>query len=166
MQALRFQSQSPKKIDRQIAGLLDYLNVDPAQAARLKLSMPANFAPEPDNCHLNVWCQLKHAGGEPQHGWVLAQDKSKSFAEAIFHTVWRSPDRLLVDITPRKDFEKRLLFVPDNDRRIVLTEHAGQPAIHTFDNVRVLGTSLMTPLTPITVVMQDGFAQRHSLWPW
>lgn len=89
-----------------------------------------------------------------------------SFAEAIFHTVWKAPDGRLVDVTPRMDLEKRLLFVPDRDRSIVLTEHEGRPAIHTFDNVRVLGNVLMTPLTEITVVMESDFTQRHGLWPW
>jgi hypothetical protein len=132
----------------------------------LKFSKPIAFAPEPNNCHRNVWCQIRHAGGGARHGWVLAQDKAQSFAEAIFHTVWQSPDGRLVDITPRKDLEKRLPFAPDDTRQIVLAEHEGKPAIHTFDNVRMFQDRSVTPLKKITAVMLDGFAQRHGLWPW
>lgn len=166
MHALQFRPQSPKKIDRTLTALIAYLGLSPENAVHLKYSRPLGFEPEQEYCHFNVWCQLRLEGGEAQPGWVLAQDKQKSFTEAIFHAVWRHPDGHLVDVTPRKDHEKRLLFVPDNTRSIVLTSHDGRPAIHTFDNVRVLGNSLMTPLTEITIVMEGDFPQRQGLWPW
>jgi hypothetical protein len=162
----QFHSVSPKKIDRNVAALLDYLGLDQHRAVHLKFSKITQFVSEPDNCHLNVWRHIKAAGGAPQHGWVVAQDKTKSFVEGIFHTVWKAPDGRLMDVTPRKDLEKRLLFVPDFERRIVLTQYDSQPALHTFDNVRMLQDALWTPLTEITTVMQDGFAQRSGLWPW
>lgn len=163
---MQFRPESPKKIDRTLEGLIAYLGLDKSAAVHLKYTRPTAFQPEHDYCHFNVWLQCRYAGGQPQAGWVLAQDKQKSFAEAIFHTNWRSPEGQLVDVTPRKDQEKRLLFVPDLARSIVLTSHEGKPAIHTFDNVRVLGNSLMTPLTEITVAMEGDFPARHGLWPW
>lgn len=166
MHALQFKPQSPKKFDKTLEALASYLSLKSAEAVHLKFSRPSTFSPEPEYCHFNVWCQIRIEGGEPQPGWVFAQDKYKGFAEAIFHTVWRTPDGRLIDVTPRKDLEKRLLFVPDAQRAIVLTSHDGRPAIHTFDNVRLLGTSLMTPLTEITVVMEGDFPQRQGLWPW
>ncbi len=153
----KFNPQSPKKIDKTLQALIEYLGVEAKNAIHLKYFRPEGFEPEYDYCHFNVWCQLRRLGGEPQPGWVLAQDKQKSFAEAIFHAVWRNPDGRLLDVTPRRDNEKRLLFVPDNARSIVLTSYEGMPAIHTYDNVRILGNSLMTPLTEITVVMQATF---------
>lgn len=144
--ALQFNPQSPKKIDRALLSLIGYLGLNPDEAVHLKCSRPEGFEPEHDYCHFNVWCQMRREGGEAQLGWVLVQDKRKSFAEAIFHAVWRHPDGRLLDVTPRRDNEKRLLFIPDYLRSIVLTSHEGRPAIHTFDNVRVLGNSLMTPL--------------------
>lgn len=166
MQPLRFRPQSPKKIDKTVGSIIEYLQLDASEAVHLKFTKPTAFEPEPEFCHFNVWLQAKSAGGRPQPGWVLAQDKQKSFAEAIFHSVWLTPDSKLIDVTPRKDQEKRLLFVPDLKRSITLTSHEGQPAIHTFDNVRVLRGSLMTPLTEVTIVMQSDFPRRHGLWPW
>ena len=166
MHALQFNPQSPKKFNKALLALVEYLGLEAKSAVHLKYTRPTGFEPEHDYCHFNVWCQLRHAGGEPQQGWVLAQDKQKSFAEAIFHAVWKHPDGRLLDMTPRKDNEKRLLFVPDSVRSIALASHEGSPAIHTYDNVRMLGNSFMTPLTEITVVMQGDFPQRQGLWPW
>ncbi|MCU0756545.1 MAG: hypothetical protein MUE46_15725 [Xanthomonadales bacterium] len=163
---LEFKPQSPKRIDAQAAALLAYLGLDASDARHLKFTRPDGFDPEPKNCHLNVWCQLKRGGGSPLHGWVIAQDKAKLFAEAIFHTVWQTPEGRVSDITPREDFEKRLLFVPDRNRTITLSQHEGRPAIITFDNVRMLGSRLITPLTRTKIAMQDGFAERYGLWPW
>lgn len=166
LNTLPLKPQSPRKVDAHLGCLLEYLGLAKESVVLLKYCRPLSFVPETENCHLNVWCQAREHGGQPQHGWVLAQDKSKMFSEAIFHTVWRSPDGKLVDVTPRVDSEKRLLFVPDLHRAIELSSYEGLPAINTFDNVRVLGDHFLTPLTEIKVVMQSDFAQRQGLWPW
>ncbi len=166
MHVTQLRLQSPKKIDRTIHGLVDYLGLNVSEAVHLKFSRPTAFVPEPDFCHFNVWLQTRHAGGKPQSGWILAQDKLQAFAEAIFHTVWRSPDGKLLDVTPRTDQEKRVLFVPDPTRSITLATHKGRPAIHTFDNVRVRGNLITTQLTKITIVIEGDFLQRQGLWPW
>lgn len=158
--------QSPKKIDRTIHCLVNYLALNVNDAVHLKFTRPTAFVPESEFCHFNAWLQTRHAGGKPQSGWILTQDKLQAFAEAIFHTVWKSPDGRLLDVTPRTDLEKRILFVPDPTRSITLTSYEGHPAIHTFDNVRVQGNFLMTPLTEITIVIGGDFPQRQGLWPW
>lgn len=163
---LKLSPKSPKKIDSTITALVQYLGLEEDKALRLKFTRPSAFVPEPDYCHFNVWLQIRSAGGAAQPGWILAQDKQNSFAEAIFHAVWRNQTGSLVDVTPRRDMEKRVVFVPDHGRSIVLTSHENRPAIHTFDNVRILNGSLMTPLTEITVVMEGDFPVRQGLWPW
>lgn len=166
MQHLRFQSKSPNKVDKQLEQIIDYLQLNKADAVQLKYSKPVNFVPEPDYCHFNVWCQIRSTGGKAQPGWVLAQDKHKGFSEAFFHSVWKSPDGQLLDVTPRKDLEKRLLFVKDTSRSITLTSDQGRPAIHTFDNIRLLNNRLISELREITIIMEGDFPIRHGLWPW
>lgn len=166
MPSRHFGSQSPKRINVALLGLIKYLGLDWSNAVPLKFTRPTAFEPEPDFCHFNVWLQIRHTGGEPQSGWILVQDNQTSFSEAIFHSVWRAPDGRLVDVTPRRDLEKRILFIPDHTRSIVLVSYKGLPAIHTFDNVRYIGSSLMTPLTRITVVISGDFIHRQGLWPW
>lgn len=166
MSAIQFRPQSPKKIDRTIRGLVDYLGLNVSEAFHLKFTRPTAFVPESGYCHFNVWLQTRHAGGEPQPGWILVQDKQQSFTEAIFHTVWRTPDGKLLDVTPRADLEKRILFQPDPKRSIILTSYKGGPAIHTFDNIKILGNALIAPLTEITIAIEGDFLQRQGLWPW
>jgi hypothetical protein len=166
MQHLRFSPKSPSKIDKQLERIIEYLQLNKDDAVQLKYSKPQTFVPEPDYCHFNVWCQIRSAGGTAQPGWVLAQDKQKSFAEAFFHSVWVTPDGKFFDVTPRKDLEKRLLFVKDAGRSIVLSSDQGRPAINTFDNVRLLGERIVSELREITIVMEGDFPVRHGLWPW
>lgn len=63
-------------------------------------------------------------------------------------------------------FKRDLPFASDPRQTIVLTSYDGNPGIHTFDNVRILGSDLIAPLTKITVVMEDDFPQRQGLWLW
>lgn len=162
----QYNPMSPKKIDVPLRGLINYLGLDSTLATHLKYHQPNGFEPEIANCHLNVLCQIKKAGGRAQHGWVLSQDKPKSFSVAIFHTVWRTPDDQFVDVTPRTDKEKRLLFVPDSHRTITLTRYEDRPAIDTFNNVCVVGSTIISPLTEITIELSGSFAQDQGLWPW
>ncbi len=41
----------------------------------------------------------------------------------------------------------------------------GRPAIHTYDNVKVLERQVINPLKRITVVSQDGFAEAQAYGP-
>jgi hypothetical protein len=157
---------SPRKVDAHLRALLHHLGLQDSAPVLLKYTRPTSFVPEQANCHLNTWCQLRAHGGDAVHGWVLAQDKAQMFSEAIFHTVWRSAEGKLVDVTPRPDAEKRVMFVPDPSRAIVLTDDEGRPAIDTYNNVRLSGANLVTPVQPIRVVMQSSFAERQGLWPW
>jgi hypothetical protein len=157
---------SPKKIDAQLRIIIEHLGLDERLATHLKYARPTSFEPEVNNCHFNAWCQWKEMGGEIQHGWIFGQDKAVAFAEAIFHTVWKSPEGRLIDITPRSDNEKRVLFIPDGMRCIELSGHQGMPAINTYDNVRLFGSNIVTPLERIKVVMQSDFVHRHKIYPW
>lgn len=75
---------------------------------------PEGFA-EYGYCHLNVREKVARDGGSCSAGWLiwLASDV---FIEAEFHSVWRSPGGELIDVTPKPDGERRVLFVPDAGR--------------------------------------------------
>jgi hypothetical protein len=49
-----------------------------------------------------------------QHGWTVWY-KQDYLIEGEFHAVWRSPEGVLSDITPKPDGERRILFVPDGE---------------------------------------------------
>jgi hypothetical protein len=162
----RLRPESPSRVNTRVLPLIEYLGLDSESTVSLPLTRPRGFTPEVQNCHLNVWVASRAEGGAPQHGWILAQDVRHNFAEAIFHTVWRRSTGALVDVTPRLDNEKRVLFIPDPDRAIELSQFNGTPAINTFDNVRFKDRLLVSPLRRIQVVMTSQFALQHRLWPW
>ena len=85
----------------------------------------------PDCCFENVPAVVKRRGGSVQAGWKM-REESALFVQGDFHAVWRRPDGTLVDVTPRKDLLREILFLPDSrmdgkgadvePRRMVLQE--------------------------------------------
>lgn len=70
----------------------------------------------PGACHLNVAHRVKHHGGQRVFGWMIWT--GPMFTEGEFHSVWRSPSGDLVDVTPRRDGEEFVLFVPDPKTKV------------------------------------------------
>jgi len=54
-------------------------------------------------------------GGEQKFGWSIWH-WPKVFIEAEFHCIWKRPDGLLIDITPKLLPFDRILFLPDPKR--------------------------------------------------
>lgn len=66
----------------------------------------------PDWCHVSAKHKAMTEGGRRVHGWALW-----AFGNVIVgdhHSVWQAPDGRLVDVTPPKYGEKRVLFVRDD----------------------------------------------------
>lgn len=66
-------------------------------------------------CHRNVANHVRAEGGEPVFGWIIWQ--STIFLHAEFHCNWRNQLGEVIDITPKSDGEKAILFLPDPTRR-------------------------------------------------
>lgn len=156
----------PDRVDEQLRLVLACLGLDENSIESIGYTAPVTFLPEVNCCHLNVGLQMKDCGGSAQLGWILAQDPAVPFAEATLHTVWMSPDRVLVDVTPREDGAELVWFIPDPVRTIQFTESRGLPAIRAYNNVRVLHQHVLSKPEPILLVLYDDFAQRHGLFPW
>lgn len=129
---------SPKKVDGRIEKLLKGLGLDASTAQWLKQRNEIRFTPDSNNCHINSLVKRKLDGGQLVSGWIIAQDKIQDFVEAVFYSVWQGEDGKLVDVTPRPNQEKRLLFVPDPKRVLGLANHEGRPACVSFENVKML----------------------------
>ena len=63
------------------------------------------------HCHPNVERHARQKGGTQVFGWTIWQ--SQILFDAEFHCNWMSADGDLIDITPKADKEKRILFLPD-----------------------------------------------------
>ncbi|WP_345193681.1 SEC-C metal-binding domain-containing protein [Kistimonas scapharcae] len=67
----------------------------------------------PLECFPNVDLKIKKDGGTKVYGWQIWIWEDV-FVEAEFHSVWKSDDGTLKDITPKTDSTKRILFLPDS----------------------------------------------------
>ena len=154
---------SPKKINTTNSPIVFFLGLTPSQAILLKYRKPSSFTPEPDNCHINVWVQCDKHGGKPQQGWIIGQDLQNDFLEARFHSVWLSPSGKLIDLTPRSDKEKRIMFLPDPEREIMLSKHDNMPAVISYDTVKVVRGQIQTGLKQIKIVPQSDMIYKYGL---
>jgi hypothetical protein len=68
-----------------------------------------------DSCFFNLPEKVAADGGSVQHGWTI-WERPGLLIEGEFHAVWVSPEGEFVDITPKRDGEKEILFLPDNER--------------------------------------------------
>lgn len=64
-------------------------------------------------CYFSVINKIHREGGRIQFGWMIWYEEGH-FIEGEFHAVWLDPDGKLIDITPKVDGEKRILFCPDD----------------------------------------------------
>ena len=62
-------------------------------------------------CTASVRGHIKKHGGEMVLGWIIWVGPLLVEGEA--HAVWRSPTGELIDITPKPDGEKEIVFCPD-----------------------------------------------------
>jgi hypothetical protein len=164
IESMKFNSISPKKVSQAVKSIAQQLGINEDDARLLKFQRPNEFNPELNNCFFNVWVKMKFSGGGKQYGWLIAQDSRNEFIEAQFHAVWIDQNGGLVDVTPRPDTEKRVMFIPDHVRNIQLSDSNGQPAILSYDNFRILRDQTLAELERIKVVMQDtSFIKEHGL---
>ena len=84
-------------------GAAQYVDVKPARKAKV------------NDCFLNAQAFEKEKGGSVRYGWNVMEWPGV-LLEAEFHAVWRSPSGELLDVTPRRDAERRILFLPDDAR--------------------------------------------------
>jgi hypothetical protein len=80
-----------------------------------------------NECFANCKRKVSRQGGAMQCGWIFAGHSEYDYVVASAHAVWRSPEGVLIDITPRLPFdnlpktvvlplrgtEGHLLFLPD-----------------------------------------------------
>jgi hypothetical protein len=66
-----------------------------------------------DDCYPNVSDKVDTEGGSSVFGWAI-YEWPRIWHEFQFHAVWRDPNGILRDVTPRADREKVVLFLPSD----------------------------------------------------
>ena len=103
-----FEEKMPNQVTEEVGQFCE--EVAPGQKP-IYVPVQPTVEAELDQCHLNVEEHVKSNGGTPVYGWIVWQ--SPALLHALFHCNWLSPDGELVDITPKADGERKVLFLPD-----------------------------------------------------
>jgi hypothetical protein len=124
--------------------------------------------------------KLERDGGNIQHGWCI-WELPGVFIEAEFHAIWISPTQQLLDVTPKKDGEKEILFFADpiatfeeatfNRRDNVRLPILDHPSVHDYikcceDHIafRVKHTSPKNPqLFIVKAVEESEYIRRRAV---
>lgn len=99
---------SPKEIDSDVKKLISI--VCPGSKPIYLKVQPENYS-EINECFPAVQEKIRRDGGFWVLGWQIW--KSEVLIEAEFHAVWKSPDGVLIDITPKQLPISDILFLPD-----------------------------------------------------
>lgn len=104
---------TPTSIDERVRALCSKLvpNRDP-----IYVPVQPEHDAEIEDCFVNVARKVDREGGTILHGWQI-WDWVGVLIEAEFHAIWVSPSGENVDLTPKKDEEQRILFLPDPAKR-------------------------------------------------
>lgn len=123
---------TPNKLSTQIKKFLRkaHLTEKPIFLAYRELDSRYMTAYCLDNCRHAMRMNL----GEVAYGWMIWECKKLLFIEAEFHSVLKVNGKFR-DITPRKDGEERILFVPDPTRTPKLLKNQWM----TFSNIQSQG---------------------------
>lgn len=71
-----------------------------------------------NECYGNVEDYVKKNGGKIEYGWIIWEIPN-TYIEAEFHAVWVNNKGEYIDITPKEDGEKRILFLKDSGRKFI-----------------------------------------------
>jgi hypothetical protein len=107
-----YTTTTPARIDASVRRLIQF--VAPGARARYLEVRPESGATV-NGCFSNVRAKRARDGGRMLCGWQL-WEWPRVLVEAEFHAVWLSPHGEMVEITPKPNGERSVLFVPDERR--------------------------------------------------
>ncbi|CDH03899.1 hypothetical protein [Xenorhabdus bovienii] len=109
----RINPKTPKKINGSVRFLVRSLGLKTTPIYFSLTQIPNTRA---GYCFNNCEDYIKENGGDAIYGWMIWEDRKKGFIEAEFHVVIKKENQYL-DITPRYNYEDKILFVEDNTRK-------------------------------------------------
>jgi hypothetical protein len=133
---------------------MDDLGLDADTVKMLKLRKQTKFDAIEQYCNINCIRKKQLDGGSIQYGWVIWQDRMAGLTEAEFHTVWVDDNGEYHDITPRKDNEKRIMFVPDKTRVLIVHKDSIGVNVNSFTNHKMLNGVIVERTTNRKVYLE------------
>lgn len=94
---------------------------------RIACGVPTLLPCEPDyqgrfwSCHTNVSERVAHQAGKQVYGYYFIRQFFQY--QAVFHSVWETPDGNWIDITPFPDLRNQNLFAALEDQELERYHH-------------------------------------------
>lgn len=104
-------TSTPRRTTQAILALCDEINPG---AKPFEVPVRPADQSEKDECFHNVRQIVEKEGGTLLYGWAI-WEWPKVLVEAEHHAVWEK-DGVFIDVTPKLNKEKRILFLPDPQR--------------------------------------------------
>ena len=117
---------TPEKITGQVTSFCERIL---RGAKPVHVPVRSRFASQPNECFYNVRDAVDSEGGNAVYGWTIWIWPGV-LIEAEHHAVWEQANGALIDVTPKDDGEKRVLFLRD-DRNLFDFEK-----VRRRDNIR------------------------------
>ena len=136
---------TPSRVTSSIRRFLTTLNVSAAPSLLPFTHVSADC--KPGYCLNNCEAESQRSGDPIVFGWVIWEIRTNAFLEAEFHAVINRRGELL-DITPRRDGEKVVLFVRDVNRHAVRVDGR---TWRTWNNHKWQHGRVVQPTAPIDI---------------
>ncbi|HAS6473482.1 TPA: hypothetical protein GRR63_12095 [Vibrio parahaemolyticus] len=131
---LNLNPKTPKKINSTVKALIAELGINNRNAQYLKYTHKSDDY-RARYCFNNCETEAVKNGGEVVYGWLIWEDRKRSFIEAEFHSVLKVNGEIL-DISPRQDSkDEKVLFVEDTLRD---SGRKDPETWHSWSNMRMI----------------------------
>ncbi|ENY6785229.1 hypothetical protein ACF1CY_002693 [Providencia rettgeri] len=143
---MRINPKTPKKINGTVRFLVRSLGL---KTTPMFLPLTRISNARAGYCFNNVEDYIKEHGGEAVYGWMIWEDRKKGFIEAEFHVVVKNGSQY-IDITPRYNYEDKILFVEDNTRNSGrMEEHPD--SWYSWSNIKIINEYVAEMAEPLQV---------------
>lgn len=147
---MKITPKTPKKVNGTVRFLLRSLGLK-AVPTFLPLTQEPNT--RAGYCFNNVEDYIKEHGGKAVYGWVIWEDRKKGFIEAEFHVIVKSGDQY-IDITPRFNYEDKILFVEDNARQSGRMKD-NPDSWYSWSNIKIINEYVAEMAEPLQIKELD-----------
>lgn len=158
----------PKRINKKVRIIATKISENPEIEYITVIPEPYSIINE---CFPNVEKKITNDGGKLIYGWQIWEDQY--FIEAEFHGIWESPEGNLIDISPKKNNEKRILFIQDKNRvyegfqvKNIRINTSGNILVddffNIFDAIYLITTSGNNKFKTGKIVLKNEDAQLYS----
>ena len=131
---MEINATTPKRITKSIRKFIEVLGLN-YKTARFLPFTEVSHDYQDGHCLSNCEAEHKRTGDKIIYGWVIWEDKYLSYISGEFHAVIKR-DGALTDITPRKDGESKILYVPDKSRTPLRRNDRSWKSWQTCESIR------------------------------